>query len=130
MPRLFVAILALVVLTACTTRAANQNIVTSWYGADYVELVEAWGLPTSIEERDDGSRLAVWSEYHAPEPIGPPAFIILDNILPENLRRPRHARETPEKTCEARLFITPDGRVEFGIWSGDGCPPRPARGTS
>ncbi len=125
----FAASLLATFLAACVTgnRDVNLNAVQSWHGAKESELIEVWGRPTSLDEYEDGYKVLHYSDYTPPQSKGPPAFILLDAILPESLRRPIHSRKTPPVSCTAQFVIAPEGHVKRSAWYGDHCAPRPRR---
>ena len=55
---------AILILTACLlTGCSNYNqVVNSWIGVDFNEVIAAWGPPAQVLDDGNGGKIASWVE--------------------------------------------------------------------
>ncbi len=140
------SVVVLLIAGGCSTTEsnqtieANQNAVRSWYGADQEALIESWGPPTAEEERAGGGRVLEWAEHYrglpkqerageraALQSLGPGYGGALGGFLGEVLGGAIYDYSGPPSDCITRVIVSPEGVVEVGLMTGNGCSPPPAR---
>lgn len=53
-------IIILFFIGGCMTAAQKNNIMQSWVGSHYSEVIASWGPPTQILDNTDGGKIISW----------------------------------------------------------------------
>ncbi len=92
-------------------------------------MIEAWGPPTAEEERAGGGRVLEWAEHYRGLPKRERAVLraggmVVGGVLGGVIYG---LAGGPPSDCITRVIVSPEGVVEVGLMTGNGCSPPPVR---
>jgi len=56
------AFIAIIILSGCATTAGYKKIMDSWVGSDETQLVSRWGVPQSVYDLGNGSKVLTYDK--------------------------------------------------------------------
>jgi hypothetical protein len=62
-----ICLLVLLVMAGCMASSQMNDIIDTWKGAHFSELIASWGTPQMILDNQRGGNIYVWSSVLAPE---------------------------------------------------------------
>jgi hypothetical protein len=91
------------ILWGCATTSRHSIALQKWVGRDVNTLIQAWGTPTNIYKRPDGSALYTWWNDSGKDP------------------QPGRITYAMHYYCKTSFTVDPQGIIKTGEWEGNNC---------
>ncbi len=107
--KLCIKLILVLLLVSCATHAKYEAKLNSWIGADADELVDSWGAPASVYEKQNGEKILRY-DYSS------------SGAIPITNYQTGNTSYMPvSRSCTTEFIIGNNNRVITWSYKGDAC---------